>query len=32
MFFIVMLNCIAMGYEHPFMEKSDLDYQILHWA
>lgn len=31
MFFLIMLNCIAMAYEYPAMSKDDLDGQILFW-
>jgi hypothetical protein len=31
MFFLIMLNCIAMAYEYPTMSRDDLDGQILFW-
>lgn len=31
MFFLIMLNCVAMAYEYPAMNQNDLDGQILFW-
>jgi hypothetical protein len=31
MFFLILLNCVAMAYEYPTMNKDDLDGQILFW-
>lgn len=31
MFFLIMLNCVAMAYEYPSMDKEALDGQILFW-
>lgn len=29
MFFLIMLNCVAMAYEYPDMSRGDLDGEIL---
>lgn len=31
MFALIMLNCVAMAYEYPSMDKHALDGQILWW-
>ena len=31
MFFLIMLNCVAMAYEHPRMDPDASDSKILHW-
>ncbi len=31
MFFIIVLNCVTMAYEHPHLDPKALDGQLLYW-
>lgn len=32
MFFVILLNCVAMAYEYPHMGKDTMDGYVLYWA